>query len=419
MTNVNPHSIEADRTPLRILFHINDFGKGGTETALLSWLKTLDRRLFAPSLSVAYPTDDLAFWRAQSIPDDVPVHVLASSKWMYALHQAARRRKLGAGEKLLHKLLTYGVIRPLAALRMRRLAKQHDLVCDFDFSLRHMAGSCNVPWFGVNHFSLAARLGGKSERYIARRVRHYARYSAITVLIPAMLDEARELFSTAGQDMDIVELPNVIDVDALRHAARAEIKRPAESFIVSVARLDEGQKDHKTLLRAYAQLRERGRCEAALVLIGEGRDRGELEQLADALGIGASVQFLGFCANPLPYIRQAEMLVLSSRYEGCAVVLGEAMALGTPVLSADCPTGPRDMLEGGKAGLLVPVGDVDAMALAIERLLTDTELRRSLAQAALQKVETFTPPRANQRMLELALRLLAKRDSTSGVQTAH
>jgi glycosyltransferase involved in cell wall biosynthesis len=415
MTNVNPHSAEAGRTPLRILFHINDFGKGGTETALLSWLKTLDRRQFAPSLSVAYPTDDLTFWRAQSIPKDVPVHVLASSQWMYALHQAARRRKLGTGEKLLHKLLTYGAIRPLLALRMRHLVKQHDLVCDFDFSLRHIAGSCNVPWFGVNHFSLAARLGSKSARYIERRVRHYARYSAITVLIPAMLHEARELFSTTGVDMDIVELPNVIDVDALRSAARAEIKRPAESFIVSVARLDEGQKDHKTLLRAYAQLRERDRCEAALVLIGDGRDRGELEQLADQLGIGASVQFLGFCANPLPYIRQAEMLVLSSRYEGCAVVLGEAMTLGTPVLSADCPTGPRDMLEGGKAGLLVPVGDVDAMALAIERLLTDTELRRSLAQAALQKVETFTPPRANQRMLELALRLLAKQGSPSGV----
>ncbi|MFM0396511.1 glycosyltransferase [Paraburkholderia phytofirmans] len=418
MTNVNPHSVEADRTPLRILFHINDFGKGGTETALLSWLKTLDRRQFAPSLSVAYPTDDLTFWRAQSIPEDVPVHVLASSKWMYALHQAARRRKLGTGEKLLHKLSTYGAIRPLLALRMRHLVKQHDLVCDFDFSLRHMAGSCNVPWFGVNHFSLAARLGSKSARYIARRVRHYARYSAITVLIPAMLHEARELFATTGVEMDIVELPNVIDVDALRSAARAEIKRPAESFIVSVARLDEGQKDHKTLLRAYAQLRERGRCEAALVLIGDGRDRGELEQLADQLGIGASVQFLGFCANPLPYIRQAEMLVLSSRYEGCAVVLGEAMALGTPVLSTDCPTGPRDMLEGGKAGVLVPVGDVDAMALAMERLLTDTELRRSVAQAALQKVETFTPPRANQRMLELALRLLAKQGSPSGVLEA-
>lgn len=417
MTNANPHATEADRAPLRILFHINDFGKGGTETALLSWLKTLDRRLFAPSLSVAYPTDDLSFWRAQSIPDDVPVHVLASSKWMYALHQAARRRKLGVGAKLLHKLLTYGAIRPLTALRMRRLAKQHDVICDFDFSLRHIAGSCNVPWFGVSHFSLAARLGSKSERYIARRVKHYSRYSAIAVLTPAMLREAQELFSAGG--LDIVELPNVIDVDALRRAARAEIERPAETFIVSVARLDEGQKDHKTLLRAYAQMRERGRCKAALVLIGEGRDRHELERLADELGIGASVHFLGFCANPPPYIRQAELLVLSSRYEGFGMVLGEAMALGTPVLSADCPTGPRDLLEDGKAGLLVPVGDVDAMALAIERLLTDTELRRSLSQAALQKVETFTPASANQRMLELALRLSRKLDSSSDVPAPH
>ncbi|KAE8757891.1 glycosyltransferase [Paraburkholderia madseniana] len=414
MTNANPHATEADRPPLRILFHINDFGKGGTETALLSWLKTLDRRLFAPSLSVAYPTDDLSFWRAQSIPADVPVHVLASSKWMYALHQAARRRRLGVGVKLLHKLLTYGAIRPLAAFRMRRLAKQHDLICDFDFSLRHLAGSCDVPWFGVSHFSLAARLGSKSERYVARRVRHYSRYSAIAVLTPAMLNEAQELFSATG--LYIVELPNVIDVDALRRAARAEIERPAESFIVSVARLDEGQKDHKTLLRAYAQVRKGGRCEAVLVLIGEGRDRRELEQLADELGIGASVHFLGFCANPPPYIRQAKLLVLSSRYEGFGMVLGEAMALGTPVLSADCPTGPRDLLEGGKAGLLVPPGDVDAMAHAIERLLKDTELRQSLVQAALRKVETFTPASANQRMLDLALRLLTKQDALS-VQT--
>ncbi|HEY2021538.1 glycosyltransferase [Paraburkholderia sp.] len=408
----HPRASEPDRTPLRILFHINDFGRGGTETALLSWLRTLDRRLFSPSLSVAYPTDDLHFWRARSIPDDVPVHVLASSKWMHVLHQAARRRKLSVGVKLLHKLLTYAAIRPLAALRMRRLARQQDLICDFDFSLRHMAGSCNVPWFGVSHFSLAARLGNKSERYVARRVKHYSRYSAIAVLTPAMRREAQALFSAIA--VDIVELPNVINVDALRRAARTQIESPAESFIVSVARLDEGQKDHSTLLRAYAHVRRRGRCKADLVLIGEGRDRQQLEQLADELEIGTSVHFLGFCADPSPFIRQAELLVLSSRYEGFGMVLGESMALGTPVLSSDCPTGPRDLLDDGKAGLLVPVGDVDAMASAIERLLTDTELRRCLVQRASQKIETFGPVSANQRMLELALRIRAKQNAPSG-----
>jgi glycosyltransferase involved in cell wall biosynthesis len=94
--------------------------------------------------------------------------------------------------------------------------------------------------------------------------------------------------------------------------------------------------------------------------------------------------------------------VLSSRYEGFGMVLGEAMALGTPVISTDCPTGPRDLLEGGKAGLLVPIGDVDEMAHAIERLHTDTLLRRSVVQNALRKVATFAPESANQRMLTLA-----------------
>lgn len=397
--------------PRRILFHINDFGKGGTEASLLAWLKALDRRLFAPSVSVAYPTDELAFWRAHSIPDDVPVHVLASSKWMHALHARRRQRKLGAHLKVLHKVLTYCVIQPLAGLRFRQIAREYDVVCDFDFSLRQIAGSGKTPWFGVSHFGLATRHRNKSARHIARRVRQYARYDAIAVLTPDLFREAQQLFE--GQRVSVAELPNVIDVDALRVKARAPIERPAETFIVSVARLDEEQKDHKTLLRAFAQVRERELSTADLLLIGEGRDQAVLEQLAEELGIRSSVHFLGFCSNPFPYIRQAEMLVLSSRYEGFGMVLGEAMALGTPVISTDCPTGPRNLLEDGKGGLLVPVGDVDEMARAIERLHTDTVLRRTLVQNALRKVATFAPESANQRMLTLVRQISGADDASS------
>lgn len=394
--------------PRRILFHINDFGRGGTETSLLAWLKTLDRRLFAPGVSVTYPTDELVFWRAHSLPDDVPVHVLAAPRWMNALHETRRQGKLGGHLKLLHKVLTYCVIRPLAGMRFRQVARDYDLVCDFDFSLRHLAGSGNLPWFGVSHFSLATRLAGKSARHVARRVKQYSRYDALAVLTPDMLREAGQLI--AGQRPHVVELPNVIDVEALRVKARAPIERPAETFIVSVARLDEGQKDHKTLLRAFAQVRAQRLSTADLVLIGEGRDQAALEQLAVELGIRASVHFLGFCSNPFPFIRQAEMLILSSRYEGFGMVLGEAMALGTPVISTDCPTGPRDLLDGGKAGLLVTPGDVDEMAHAIERLHTDTLLRRTLVQNAGKKVSTFAPESANQRMLKLALRITGNDD---------
>jgi glycosyltransferase involved in cell wall biosynthesis len=393
--------------PLRILFHINDFGKGGTETSLLSWLNVLDRRLFAPSVSVGYPTDDLAFWRAKSIPDDVPVYVLAPSKWMHALHNTARRRKMGTAEKLVHKVLKYGAVRPLAARRLRELVREHDVICDFDFSLRHIAGHGGVPWFGVSHFSLATRLGNKSARYVERRVRQYRRYAAIAVLTPDMEREAHQLFK--AHPLRIAELPNVIDVDAICRDARAPIDdRPAVPYIVSVARLDEGQKDHATLLRAYALLRDGGHVAADLALIGEGPDRGTLEQLAQELGVAAHVHFMGFRSNPFPYIRQAEMLVLSSRYEGLPMVLREAMAIGTPVLSSDCPTGPRDLLDGGHAGLLAPPGDAQALAYQMARLLTDRALRKTLISNGLAKVDTFAPKHANSRLLTLTRMLSMK-----------
>jgi glycosyltransferase involved in cell wall biosynthesis len=393
------------RPPVRLLFHIDDFGRGGTETALLGWLNALDRRRFAPALSVAYPTDDLlALQRAGAIPADVPVHVLASARWSNALHRLERRRRLRTGEKLLHKASTHGLIRPLVARRFLRVAAAYDLVCDFDFSLRRIAGNGRARWFGVSHYSFGARFGSKSDAYMARRTRQYERYAAIAVLTPAMRREADTLF--AQSRVHVADLPNVIDVAAIRRRADAPFERPAARYVVSVARLDEGQKDHGTLLRAYAALRARRPDVAHLALIGEGPDRARLEALAAELRLGDAVHFVGYSANPFPIIRAADALVLSSRYEGFGMVLGEAMALGTPVLSADCPTGPRDLLDEGRAGLLVPVGDVDAMADALERLLTDAPLRERLVRAASAKIDTFDVPAANRRMTELADALL-------------
>lgn len=392
--------------PVRLLFHIDDFGRGGTETALVSWLNALDRRWFAPALSVAFPTDDLdVLRRSGAIPADMPVHVLARAHWSHVLHQVERRRRLRFGEKLMHKLMTHVAIRPLVARRFLRLAAGYDVVCDFDFSLRRIAGRGAARWFGVSHYSFVARFGNKSEAYMARRTRQYSRYAAIAMLTPAMRREAEKMF--AGSGVRIADLPNVIDVNAIRHRADAEFERPVGRFVVSVARLDEGQKDHRTLLRAYAKWRSRSADVPALILLGDGPDRATLEQLAAELGIRDAVSFAGYCSNPFPFIRAADALVLSSRYEGAPMVLGEAMALGTPVLAADCPTGPRDILDNGNAGLLVPVGDVNAMSVALERIVTDASLRASLAASAAAKIATLDVAAANCRIAALVDSLLA------------
>jgi len=127
------------------------------------------------------------------------------------------------------------------------------------------------------------------------------------------------------------------------------------------------QKGFDTLLRAFARVRQQ--MPARLVILGEGPERPNLERLAAELGVAADVDLPGFDPNPFRYMRWAGVFVLSSRYEGLPNVLIQALACGCPVVSTDCPSGPSEILDGGRYGALVPVDDVEAMAQAIVRAL--------------------------------------------------
>lgn len=129
----------------------------------------------------------------------------------------------------------------------------------------------------------------------------------------------------------------------------------------------EPRKDFTTLLQAFAMVREHR--VARLVILGDGPERMVLASLACDLGVHEHVALPGFIPNPLPYMRRASVFALSSRAEGLPTVLIEALACGTPVVSTDCPYGPREILAGGRYGYLVPVGDADAMAQALDRII--------------------------------------------------
>jgi glycosyltransferase involved in cell wall biosynthesis len=150
---------------------------------------------------------------------------------------------------------------------------------------------------------------------------------------------------------------------------------------LSVGRLDK-LKNHPLLLRAFAQLRRRIECR--LIVLGEGEQLEKLIAEARELGIADDVDFAGFSRNPMSFMRQADLFVLSSDFEGLSNVLIEAMAVGCPVVSTDAPHGPREVLQDGRLGRLVPVGDADGLARAMEETLRDpgdATLRRQWAKA--------------------------------------
>ena len=179
-------------------------------------------------------------------------------------------------------------------------------------------------------------------------------------------------------------------------------KDPSVPMIVAAGRLTP-QKDFPTLIRAFAALRTRQA--ARLVILGEGRERARLLQLARDLDVAADVALPGFAPNPYAWMARARLFVLSSAWEGSPNVLTEALALGVPSVATDCPSGPRELLADGRWGPLVPVGDPSALADAMEHVLRSPlspellraavfEYARDASAASYLKVLGLDPGRA-------------------------
>lgn len=169
----------------------------------------------------------------------------------------------------------------------------------------------------------------------------------------------------------LVVINNPVPTDHIQHLTKDSVELPSifvpnEPVVLAAGRLSP-QKDFRTLIRAFAKVRVHRN--ARLVILGEGEQREELERLVTDLGLKPYVSLPGFVKNPYAFMARSAVFVLSSRWEGFPNVLVEAMAVGVPVVATDCMAGPAEILENGRYGQLVPVGDVDAMAAAIIREL--------------------------------------------------
>jgi glycosyltransferase involved in cell wall biosynthesis len=149
--------------------------------------------------------------------------------------------------------------------------------------------------------------------------------------------------------------------------------------VVGVGRLAR-QKDFPTLIHAFARVRRDRPCR--LVILGEGKDRAALERLVRELDLEGEVALPGWVDNPFACMARSALFVLSSAWEGSPNVLIQALALGCPVVSTDCPGGSREILAGGRYGPLVPVGDVGALAQAMAAVLDAPPARETLMAGA-------------------------------------
>jgi glycosyltransferase involved in cell wall biosynthesis len=230
-------------------------------------------------------------------------------------------------------------------------------------------------------------------------------YLAADAIVTASRGVADDLAAYAGIPRHrITTIYNPVAAPDLLARAREPLGHPwfavgEAPVILGVGRLHP-QKDFATLLRAFAALRSRRAARLVIIGAGLGSEYAvALQALATELGVAGDVELPGFAHNPLAFMSRAAVLALSSRYEGLGNALIEALACGTPVVSTDCPSGPREILDDGRFGALVPVGDVAALAGAIEQVLDHPPAAESLRARAQQ----FSVERSADAYLELLL----------------
>lgn len=182
----------------------------------------------------------------------------------------------------------------------------------------------------------------------------------------------------------ITTIWNPVDQERIRQMAAEPSSHPwltdkHQPIVVAVGRLVR-QKNHALLLHAFARLIRN--LDARLVICGTGSKRDRLLGLSKQLGIADRVDFVGYQKNPFPYIAAADLFVCSSLFEGSNNALMEALTLGTPCVSTDCPSGARDILNNGEFGALVPVNDPHSLAAAMQSMLQEPPDRERLRAGA-------------------------------------
>lgn len=224
------------------------------------------------------------------------------------------------------------------------------------------------------HNPISANIGtGESRlyRYVALTYRMLA--PLITRAVAVSSGVAAELGEIAGLPMDRVLTINnpVVGPD---FQARCEepadhpwFQQPQQHLFVTAGRLV-SQKDHETMIRALAIHRQR--LDSRLLILGNGPLDAQLRALVVKLGLAEAVDFLGFRGNALPFIRQADAFLLSSRCEGFGNVVVEALGCGTPVISTRCNYGPAEILDNGRYGVLVAPESPAALAEAMDQVGT-------------------------------------------------
>ena len=348
----------------KICFYINTFVVGGIEKVLIENLVNIDKTKFEIELLIGFKLDELEKMKEQ-IPKDIKIDYIMKNNFFC---QNKKKKSLGvlkSYEKIIDESFSW-LKKIIFLKKLKNKIKDKEVIVDFDMTLASYIKYIPKKMITFCHFSPKNYNRGIKRRQV-KLGKRLNLYDKIIVISDDMKKEMIEIFPFLKNK--VKRIYNSFNIDRIKKLSLQNIndKKILEKYILAIGRLEETQKDFTSLIKAYSLIEKN--IKEKLYIIGEGRHKDNLIKLCEELNIKDRVIFLGFKENPYPWLRETSLFIHSSKFEGLPTVMIEALILEKLIIATNCPTGPKEILDNGKNGILVEVGDIKELAISIEKLL--------------------------------------------------
>ena len=359
---------------IKVLFFISSLEGGGAERVMVDLLRNIDRGRIEPTLVLLYPYEDSPY--RQYLPEDIRVI-------------GVTRKTESLPSKLLQVLSFMKTVykeKPQVILSMLSHNNIMAILSGLLFGIRVIACEHNTLSEVIKTKEGRRILGVPASLLVKIFYRFAAKFIAVSEGVRS------NLISDFGMRSEKVQtIYNPIDLSRINSLIPDSPEHPffrdRKPIVIALGRLIPG-KGFDILLKAFSRVISE--IDARLLILGEGPQRAYLENMIRDLGVTGKVSLAGFQKNPYTFLAHSDIFVLSSQHEGLPMAILEAMACGIPVISTDCRSGPREILQNGQCGILVPVNNETALADAITRLLKDREQREEFSKRGKERMKDFT-----------------------------
>ncbi|WNH13023.1 glycosyltransferase [Thalassobellus suaedae] len=225
----------------------------------------------------------------------------------------------------------------------------------------------------------------------------YNRAKAVVVVSEGIYEATKQLFNFSN----LLYIPNFYNNDIIIKSEKP-IKALNKPFVIAVGRLNNEVKQFDKLIHAY-KVSKPAKNNIPLYILGDGKDKENLESIINENNLDNMVKIMGFKSNPYPYIKASKFLLLSSKIEGFSMVILESLALGTPVVSFNCKSGPSEIIEHNQNGLLVKNQDFNAFTKAIDRMYSDNELYENCKRNSKSSIHKYSNDEVFKRWMKLII----------------